>query len=226
MKVLCWDIDGTLLTTKRAGVFALEAAAAEITGIPLDLSLLNTAGLTDRQIAADILRLANINLDRALIEQMLSLYAQYLPGSLPKRQGYVLKNVKAILDCLQQRDDVLNLLLTGNIEAGAKAKLTYYGLMDYFQEGGFADNAENRIAIASKAKSIAEEKLGKLSSEQIYVIGDTPHDIECGHSIEARVIAVATGTYTLEELEKYQPWWGISQLPEPQAFLSKLEIYA
>lgn len=224
MKVLCWDIDGTLLTTKRAGVFALEDAASEVTGIPLDLSQLQTAGLTDRQIAADILNLAQIAADNSLIEQMLELYGKYLPESLPKRQGYVLEGVKPILDCLQQRDDVFNLLLTGNIEAGAKAKLTYYGLAGYFQGGGFADGAENRIAIARKAKTIAEAKLGKLASDQLYVIGDTPHDIKCGQAIEARVVAVATGSSTLEELETYQPWWAISELPEPQVFLSKIGL--
>ena len=225
MKVLFWDIDGTLLTTKRAGVFALEAAAAEIIGTPLDLSELNTAGLTDRQIAANILQLAKIKPDNTLTKQMLALYAQYLPENLPKRQGHVLEGVKAILETLQPRKDVINLLLTGNIKAGAIAKLTYYGLMDYFSEGAFADEAENRNAIATEAKSLAEKKIGKLTSDQLYVIGDTPHDIKCGQSINATVIAVATGTYTLAQLEKYHPWWAISVLPEPQVFLSKIGLY-
>lgn len=222
--VLFWDIDGTLLTTGRAGIFALEDAARDVIGKPVDLSNLKTAGMTDREIATEILLMSQVSPEPAKVERLLKLYGRYLPASLPRRRGAVLKGVREILDRLQQRTDTISLLLTGNIEAGAKAKLAYYGLDSYFTDGSFADEAEDRIAIASQALAIARCKVGEVPREKIYVIGDTPHDIRCGKSIEARVVAVASGSYSVEELEKHQPWWTVSSLPEARVFLQKIGL--
>ena len=223
--VLFWDIDGTLLTTGRAGIFALEDAASEVIGKPVDLSNLKTAGMTDREIATEILLLYQVAPEPAKVERLLQLYGKYLPASLPRRQGTVLKGVREILDRLQQRTDTISILLTGNIEAGAKAKLAYYGLHSYFTDGSFADGAEDRIAIARQALALARCKVGEVPPEKIYVIGDTPHDIRCGKAIEARVVAVASGSYSVEELEKHQPWWTVSSLPEARVFLPKIGLY-
>lgn len=222
--ILFWDIDGTLLTTGRAGIFALEDAASEIIGTQVDLSNLQTAGMTDREIAAEILQLGGVTPEPAKIDRLLKLYGDYLPASLPRRQGYVLKGVREILDCLKQRTDTISLLLTGNIEAGAKAKLSYYGLDSYFSHGAYSDRAQNRISIAQQALALVQEMVGAIAPEKCYVIGDTPHDIRCGKAIGARVVAVATGGYSVEALEKCQPWWTISCLPEPTIFMQKIGL--
>jgi phosphoglycolate phosphatase-like HAD superfamily hydrolase len=222
--VLFWDIDGTLLTTGRAGIFALEDAASEIIGKPIDLSHLKTAGMTDREIAAEILELGGVTPDSAKIDRLLQLYGEYLPASLPRRQGYVLQGVREILDRLRQRTDIISLLLTGNIEAGAKAKLAHYGLDAYFTGGAFSDRAENRISIAQQALALAQAMVGAIVPEKIYVIGDTPHDIRCGKAIGARVVAVASGGYSVEALEAHQPWWAVSCLPEPTVFMQKIGL--
>ncbi|ELR99615.1 HAD family hydrolase [Gloeocapsa sp. PCC 73106] len=222
--VLCWDIDGTLLNTGRAGIFALEDAAAEVIGKAVDFSQLPTAGLTDRKIAINVLEAAGLEPEASKIEALLELYAKYLPESLPRRQGRVLSGVREILEQLKSRSDVLSILLTGNIYKGAQAKLTHYGLAEYFTHGAFADLNEDRAAIALAAVTIAEEILGEVDRDRCFVIGDTPHDIQCCAAIQGKAIAVATGAYSLSELEAHSPWWAIPNLPEPVVFLEKLQL--
>lgn len=222
--VLFWDIDGTLLSTGRAGIFALEDAASEIIGTKVDFSNLKTAGMTDRGLAAEILLKYGVSPDPEKIDRLLQLYGEYLPASLPRKQGYVLPGVLEILQELEKRTDVVSFLLTGNLEAGAKAKLTYYGLERYFLGGGFSDVSADRRAIARAALTLAEEMLGVISAEKVYVIGDTPHDIDCGKAINARVIAIASGNYQLEELAEHEPWLTLPSFPEPGEFLAKIGL--
>jgi phosphoglycolate phosphatase len=104
-------------------------------------------------------------------------------------------------------------LLTGNIKLGAELKLRRFGLWDIFQFGGFADDNEDRNQIAAAAFERGKRVLGKnLRAEEIVVIGDTPFDIRCGKFIGAKVLAVATGGATLEELKKHKPDWAVEDL--------------
>ena len=232
--ILFWDIDGTLLTTARAGVFALEEAAQAVIGVEVDLADMNTAGLTDRQIAINILERYRVTPQPSKVDRLLRLYGQRLPACLGRKQGSVLKGVQEILERVHARRDVISMLLTGNIEAGAKAKLAHYGLDAYFSHGAFSDQTEDRTAIARDALALAERVVAESSpdprpgipSERLYVIGDTPHDIVCGKAINARVVAVASGGYDLQTLETYEPWWALACLPEPDEFLRKLGLEA
>ncbi|HNC24990.1 MAG TPA: hydrolase, partial [Opitutaceae bacterium] len=123
--VLCWDIDGTLLSTARAGVFALESAALAVTGRPLDLQQLPTAGLTDVEIARLVLERNGVTPTADHQRQFLTRYEDDLPASLPRRQGQVMPGVVAILEALRVRPDWGSMLLTGNTRRGAQAKLTH-----------------------------------------------------------------------------------------------------
>jgi hypothetical protein len=136
----------------------------------------------------------------------------------------VLPNVRAILERLQEIPDVCSLLLTGNTRAGARAKLSHYGLQTFFADGAFSDDTTDRPSIARNAMVLARNRVGEVAPDRIYVIGDTPHDIQCGRAIEARVIAVATGGYSLEELGGLQPWWLLPELPSPDQFLERLGL--
>lgn len=224
---LFWDIDGTLLTTGRAGIFALEEAALEVTGKAIDLTTMKTAGLTDRQIAVEIIRCAGIAPSPDKVDRLLQRYGEQLPASLHRKQGRVLSGVREILDRLRGREDVVSLLLTGNIQAGARAKLAHYGLSGYFSHGAFCDAVEDRVAIARAALAIAAQMHpdGRAPDPQrLFVIGDTPHDITCGHAIHARVVAVASGGYALGELQRHRPWWALESLPEADVFLERLGL--
>jgi phosphoglycolate phosphatase-like HAD superfamily hydrolase len=119
---------------------------------------------------------------------------------------------------------VSSFLLTGNTRGGARAKLTYYGLDGYFAGGAFSDDTTDRPSIARNALTLAQARLGPLGAERTYVIGDTPHDIRCARAIGARVIAVATGGYSLEELSQLEPWWLLPELPQPDDFLDRLGL--
>lgn len=217
--VLFWDIDGTLLTTAKAGILALEKAASDLAGAKVTLSALKTAGGIDGDIAANVLKTCGLTPSAVLIEQLLQRYINYLPATLSLRQGAVLQGVREILDCLQERPDVISLLLTGNIEASARVKLLHYGLDTYFSEGAFADRALSRDAIARQALALVQQRL-ELRQERLYVIGDTPHDICCSQAIGARAIAVATGSYRVEELQQHEPWMALAHLPSPTEFLA------
>jgi phosphoglycolate phosphatase-like HAD superfamily hydrolase len=209
---LFWDIDGTLLTTARAGVFALEAAVREIAGAEFDLQRLATAGLTDAAIAALALERAGVEPADELVERFLRAYERHLPEMLHRRHGHVMPGVVALLDDLGGRDDVRSYLLTGNTEAGARAKLAHYGLLSYFDGGGsFCLGPGERAEIARRALPLA-------NGSTPYVIGDTPHDIACGKAIGARTIAVATGSYTSDQLSPHEPWRLLARLPEPAMF--------
>jgi phosphoglycolate phosphatase len=222
MIVLFWDIDGTLLTTGKAGVPAWEAAVQEVTGREFQLASIRVPGLTDYQIGARTFELLGFDGDDAMLRRMVRRYEELLPSALPQKQGRVLPNVREILDRLQSRSDVRSYLLTGNTRGGARAKLTHYGLFDYFPDGAFAEDTRARSTIAARALELAR-RAGPVGENAVFVIGDTPHDIECAHAIGARTIAVATGGYTVDELEPHRPWRLYAELPAADEFVRLLE---
>jgi phosphoglycolate phosphatase-like HAD superfamily hydrolase len=214
---LFWDIDGTLLLTARAGVFALEEASEEVLGTRVDLSTMRTAGMTDFEIAQVICAALGVD-DPSAPAAFLAVYERLLPERLGWRKGRVLPNVRENLEALSDRDDVVNMLLTGNVAGGAEAKLRHYGLWEFFGAGGaFSTEGCDRPSIARRARELAAEHGGEVPpGERMVVIGDTPHDIRCGQAIGARTVAVATGPgYGLDALEACDPWAAIEQLPAP-----------
>lgn len=222
MIVLFWDIDGTLLTTGKAGVPAWDAAVREVTGRDFDLASIRIAGLTDYQIAAHTFILLGLEPDDAGIRRMVRRYEELLPVSLPLKKGTVLPNVRDILEDLQDRVDVRSYLLTGNTRGGGRAKLTHYGLTHFFPDGAFAEDAGDRATIAARALELAK-RAGPVEDEAVFVIGDTPHDIHCANAIGARTIAVATGGYTVEELTAHRPWRVFAELPPAGEFIALIE---
>jgi phosphoglycolate phosphatase len=222
---LFWDIDGTLLLTARAGVIALEQAAEEALERPVDLATMLTAGLTDAEICLKI-----ADGDTARAAHMLRRYGELLPEALPQRKGHVLPNVRENLDALSERDDVVNMLLTGNIAQGAEAKLRHYGLWEYFADtgGAFSVEGSDRPSIARRARELAAEHGGEVPpGERMVVIGDTPHDVACGKAIGARTVAVASGPgYGLDELRAHDPWLALDRLPGAAEFAAALELDA
>ena len=222
MIVLFWDIDGTLLTTGKAGVPAWEAAVREVTGRDFELSSIRVPGLTDYQIAVKTFEMLGVDADEVTLRRMVRRYEELLPSTLPSKKGQVLPNVREILEALRPRDDVRSYLLTGNTRGGATAKLTHYELLEYFPDGAFAEDARARATIAARALELAR-RTGPVSTESVFVIGDTPHDIHGADAIGARTIAVGTGGYTLEELEAHNPWRVLAELPPPDEFQQLIE---
>ncbi|HEV2590315.1 MAG TPA: HAD hydrolase-like protein [Gaiellaceae bacterium] len=220
MIALYWDIDGTLLTTDRAGVHALEAALADVFGVDRDLmSERLPTGLTEHQIAGAVFALAGVQADAQQTEAFVRSYEGHLPAALPRRQGRVLPGVREILSDLVPETNVRSFLLTGNTEAGARAKLEHYGLTEFFDDGAFCIGPGARSDIARAALLLAPD------ADVRYVIGDTPHDIEAGKAIDARTIAVATGSHTAKALADDEPWAVLERLPAPAEFRALIELH-
>ncbi|MDT8902497.1 HAD family hydrolase [Anaeroselena agilis] len=225
LKILFWDIDGTLLRTAKAGLFAFRQATEELYAASPDYDRVTTAGMTDCHIAAQIIALATGREPRpeetaALVKR----YIELLPAHLEARRGYVIPPVADILAHVDGEPGYVSLLLTGNTAAGAHAKLTSYGIAQYFDfaVSAFGDDCASRTEISSRALASVKERYPAVPPEDIFVIGDTPNDISCGKAIGARTVAVATGTFTAAELAAHSPWWAVEQLPAPAEFAAKL----
>ncbi len=220
--VLLWDIDGTLLTTGRAGIFALEDAARAVCGHAPDLGKLPTAGLTDAEIASVVIESLGGGSNAATVRAFLDIYERELPNVLRRREGHVMPGVLEILEDLRGEDRMLSLLLTGNTPAGAQAKLRHYGLHNHLDGGAFCVDLGPRADIARRAWELAQERAPGARLDRTFVIGDTPYDIRCGQAIGAHTIAVATGSHSLDELRQCSPTIVIERLPAPAEFRALL----
>src|SRR5882762_7560259 len=205
-RLLLFDIDGTLIHSGGAGVHALKSAFKERFGVADDLKDIEIAGMTDSGIVVSILNKHKIPATNENVTAFLDSYVHFLSLELPRREGKVLPGVLDLLENLKSRPHLVLALLTGNVSRGAQLKLEHYGVWHFFEFGAFADDHHDRNQLGSFARARAKEKHGReFSAAEIDVIGDTPRDIACGKAIGARTIAVATGTWTREQLAKHDP---------------------
>lgn len=205
-RLLLWDIDATLLTTGGAGEKALKRVAKERFGVQDNLHDIEIAGRTDAGIAASILRKYQVEPTPENVTEFLGEYLRDLEELLPQTNGRIMPGVAEILQRLQQNPARVLALLTGNLRRGAELKLRHYGLWDYFEFGAFADDHHDRNELGAFARARAQEKRAiDFSVAQIDVIGDTGHDVACGKIFGARTIAVATGSWTREQLSTHAP---------------------
>ncbi len=222
MHICLFDIDGTLIASGGAGKAALEAALAEEFGIPHILDKLQLSGRTDRAIIADLFRWHFIDDTPENHLRLRDAYLRHLPRYL--HAGRVLPGIVELLTQLTCRSDVAIGLLTGNVRAGAKVKLGFFGLYDYFAFGGYGDHHLDRDDVAREALAEVRRQFnGSIQTERIWVIGDTPLDIRCARSIGARAVAVATGWHSLTELAEHRPDLLLADLSNPAPLLSRWE---
>jgi phosphoglycolate phosphatase len=224
MKLVLFDIDGTLLWTDGAGRRAMEGALAHVFGSPGDPRY-RYDGKTDLQIARELMRLEG-HADDAIDARREAVIAGYLERlrrelDVGDRHVHVFPGVPELLDALEPRPDVVLGLLTGNVAEGAAAKLDAAGL-DFarFRVNAFGSDHEHRPSLPAVAQRRARELLGvEVAGADIVVIGDTPADIECARSVGARTVAVATGRYSVEELAEHEPAAVLRDLSDTDAAL-------
>jgi len=223
-KLILWDIDGTLIRTNRAGIIALVRAFAQLHGRETDMNQIEVAGRTDRWIISRMLEHHGMAASAENIHAVLEAYLQLLQSEMTARPGRVLPGVLELLETLHQRDDIVQGLLTGNVERGARIKLEHFKVWHYFQFGAFGDDSAIRNELGPHALRRAKERHEiDFLPDRVWVIGDTPHDIECGKAIGARSIAVATGGYSLEQLAVHAPTALFADFSDTAAFLKTLE---
>jgi len=222
-KLLLWDIDGTILHTGKAGETALGRAMEKLYGINRGLQGLEIAGRTDKWIVEQLLGRDGKPNGFEEVGQFLDVYVELLADELPRRNGGLHPGVLGILEEAHKREELVQALLTGNIEKGARLKLTRYGVNHFFDFGAFADDSSIRNELGPHAKRRAEEKHGEeFPPERIFVIGDTPHDVACARAIGARAIAVATGSFTKRQLKDCGADAVFTDLAHPKAFFDLL----
>jgi phosphoglycolate phosphatase len=222
-RLLLFDIDGTLINSGGAGMHALKLTLAERFGIADDLHDIEIAGVTDSGIVVSILQKHKIPATNENVTAFLDSYVHFLSVELPRREGKLLPGALELLQKLKSRPHLVIALLTGNVSRGAQLKLEHYGVWHFFEFGAFADDNQDRNRLGSFARSRAEEKHGcEFSASEIDVIGDTPRDIACGKAFGARTIAVATGTWTREQLAEHHPDFLIDDLSDVESIIHTL----
>ena len=227
MKLVLFDIDGTLLRGDGSARRAFEGSLVHVFGTTPDPSV-HYDGKTDPQIARELMRLAGH--DDAAIDARLP---QAIDGYLERlrrevsggtRNFQALPGVEALLDALEPREDVVLGLLTGNVADGATIKLRCAGLdVARFRVNAFGSDHEHRPELPRVAQRRAREVVGRdFEGDAIVVVGDTPADIACARSVGARTLAVATGRYSVDELTEHAPTVTFADLTDTAAVVAAL----
>lgn len=227
MKLVLFDIDGTLLWTDGAGRRAIQDALVEIFGSPGPADH-RFDGKTDPQIVREMMR--HVGHDDAHIDEQLErlfgMYVERLRDELrnPEHPPKLLPGVHAILDALAAHEEVVLGLLTGNLVEGARAKLDAVGIdMDRFAVGAFGSDHELRPALPAIAQRRASALLDlEVTGRDIVVIGDTPADMTCGRDVGAKPIGVATGRYTIRDLLDHGAHAAFQDLSDTDAVLAAI----
>ncbi|PWU11033.1 MAG: hydrolase [Verrucomicrobia bacterium] len=205
-RLFLFDIDGTLLASGGAGKSALRESMRTQFQVEEDFAGILLAGVTDGAIARALLTKQSLPVTPENITRLLDGYIVHLREQMSLHPGSLCPGILELLELLHSRSDCVLGLLTGNINRGAEIKLKHYGVWHYFEFGAFGDDHHNRNELGRFAKSRAREAHGiEFPSDLIYVIGDTPKDIDCGRAIGAHTVAIATGDYSSEELHKHKP---------------------
>ncbi|MEO8333888.1 MAG: HAD family hydrolase [bacterium] len=227
MKVVLFDIDGTLLWTDGAGKRAVHRALDEVFGPTARIDH-EFDGKTDPQIVRELMTLGGIDdatvdakLDAALERYVELLYEEL---GTADHLGKTYPGIARLLDALEERDDVLLGLLTGNVHAGALAKLDAVGLSRArFKIGAFGSDHASRPELPGIARKRAESLLGHpVAGDDVVVIGDTPSDMNCGKGIGARAIGVATGRYSVETLQACEAGTVFADLSDTAAVMQEI----
>lgn len=204
MTLVLFDIDGTLISSGRAGVRGMNRSFEREFGVSGALDAVTVAGRTDRAIVTEVLIRAGQEADDDTIARVRDAYLLDLPVALADpnaRQTGVLPGVVSLLDHLDTRTDVVVGLLTGNFVRGAEIKLGHFGLWSRFSFGAFGDHHTNRrdlVPVAVDAAVAAGHP--RFDFSHVVIIGDTPADVDCAHAHGARAIAVATGPFSHQDL--------------------------
>jgi len=219
IRLVLFDIDGTLVHTGGAGTAAFTRTFAKHFNLHHGTEKMKFAGRTDVSLVREFFRIHHFSATPGHFEMFFEHYVFWLEHILSINGGEACRGVQKFIRDLQALPNppVLG-LLTGNIQLGAEIKLRHFGLWETFQFGGFADDHEERDQIAAAAFARARRVLGnKLQPQEVVVIGDTPFDVKCGKFIGAKTLAVATGGSKLEELQTTAADWAVTDLTQISA---------
>ena len=214
VRLVLFDIDGTLVRTGGAGVKAFARTFASEFKVADGFERLKFAGRTDIGLVREFFGFHQIEATPENLQRFFEHYVFWLDHLLKESRTEVCPGVWELIRDLQALPQAPLLgLLTGNIRLGAEIKLRHFDLWDVFKTGAFGDEHEDRGQIAALALKRGSRILGTdLRGEEVLVIGDTPLDIRCARAIGAKILAVASGGADLAELKRHHPDWAIADL--------------
>ncbi|MFO7783521.1 MAG: HAD family hydrolase [Thermodesulfobacteriota bacterium] len=223
MKLVLFDIDGTLINPAGAGTRSANAAFLDIFEIEEAFAGIRMAGKTDIRIMKEGLAANRILLEDGIMGRILSRYLLHLEREIKTPEKRLMPGVEEVLEVLERREDVHLGLLTGNIEQGARIKLAPFSLNERFPCGAFGDDHEDR----DRLLPIAARKFRALKGLDVppadcIVVGDTPADVRCAKLHGATAVAVATGPYDLETLMRTEADYAFEDLPAAASVLRGL----
>ena len=225
MKLLLWDIDGTLIDSRGLGGEAMNMAFQKVYKLNTFYPPQNMAGKTDLEILKEYLDSNNFIYSDLQSEskKVFPLYFKYLKNYIrndKKNIPFVFNGVKEILTESKKNKNIIHGLLTGNYKPVAKLKLQFFDLWKYFKIGAFGERTTVRSYLATVALNEFRKKF-KKDPHSVYVIGDTPKDILVAKEYNLISVAVATGLFSIEKLKDYNPDFLISDLTEfPEEILT------
>jgi phosphoglycolate phosphatase-like HAD superfamily hydrolase len=222
MRLILFDIDGTLIDSGGAGIRALDLAMKDLFAIENAFQGITMAGRTDTQIIRDGLNKHDLPADGTM-DSVIHSYLGYLSREMQNNRKHVKPGIYEILTELQKLSDLATGLLTGNLEKGARIKLEPFRLNEFFPSGAFGSDDEDR----NNLLPIAVQRFEQLSQRRIAIsecilVGDTPRDVECAHVHGAICIGVATGPYSYDALLQAGADHVVPDLTDPDAVLQFL----
>jgi phosphoglycolate phosphatase len=232
LRVLLWDLDGTLVHGKRYGVFKdyTIPMLETVFGTAGSLHGMIVSGMTDLQIVEEALRGAGITREQisARKDELRRCYIEEMKRAVGNGAHIIesMPGARDILSALDAHPRYRNALLTGNIEPAAHLKVEITGLAEFFKlPGAFGDESFDRRDLPAIAARRINEYLGaSLEPEQFIVIGDTPNDIACARHFGARVVAVATGRiHSADDLRACEPDALLPDLLDMQLLIRTLD---
>jgi phosphoglycolate phosphatase len=214
---ILFDVDGTLISTGGAGTRSWRWAFEVLHGVPADIGEHSEAGMTDPVVGRTTFRevIGREPTDHELARLMAG-YLERLPVEVSASERYrVLAGVDELLPRLQAAGMLLG-IVTGALEAAAHIKLARGGLDRFFTFGGYGSDSDDR----SELTRIAIDRAGAIlrrtvAPPSVYVVGDTPRDIEAARSLGAVAVGVASGKYSTEELRRAGSTFVLGSLEDP-----------
>ena len=209
MRLFLFDVDGTLVSARGAGRLALTQALVETFGTAGAVDRYDFRGKTDPRIVLDLMTEADIPPAsvRARMGACFDAYVRELERLIGDgARVQLMPGVADLVRALARRADALVGLLTGNIEAGARAKLRSTGLLPLFRVGAYGSDDGDRRRLPAIARARARVTSGQeFAPERVVIIGDTPLDVDCARACGAVAVAVATGQHAAAELAGHTP---------------------